>query len=431
MRKNIIILFALCLSLSVAAQTYSTRIFHPQVRTLRVQTVESWERKQAGAHVAPMRPILVYNGQAIDGSEPDNTLEISFDELSHEPHFYSYTLLHLNHDNQPSALMSNEYVSGFTTADITDAEHSLNTSQLYTHYRFTFPNEDMQLTRSGNYALIIYEDGDKDKIIATVLVEVVEPLVNITGQVRSNTDIELSGRYQQLDFDINTAAINLKDPGEIQVVIQQNGRLDNQKTGIRPTFVESKRLRYMNNKQLIFEGGNEYRHFDIFSTFYAGSGVDRILHDRNDYHALLLPGDILAGRQYIHEFDTNGQMVVNAERTDNDDTEAEYMWVHWILPMKAPMLDGNLYVGGDLFENRLTSDNRMNYDADNHCYWLTSLVKQGGADYQFWFVEKGQKEATLQRTEGSFWQAQNEYRIFVYWRAFGDRADRLIGIGTL
>lgn len=431
MRKNIIILFTLCFSLSAAAQTYSTRIFHPQVRTLRVQTVESWARKQAGEHLVPIRPILVYNQQPIDGTEADNTLEISFDELSHEPHFYSYTLLHLNHNNQPSVLLSNEYVSGFTTADITDAEHSLNTSQLYTHYRFTFPNEDMQLTRSGNYALIIYEDGDKDKIIATVVVEVVEPLVNISGQVRSNTDIELSGRYQQLDFDVNTSTIDIKDPGEIQVVVKQNGRPDNQKTGICPTFVETKRLRYMNNKQLIFEGGNEYRHFDIFSTFYAGSGVDRILHDRNDYHALLLPSDILAGRQYIHEFDTNGQMVVNAERTDNDDTEAEYMWVHWILPMQAPMLDGNLYVSGDLFENRLTSDNRMNYDVDNHCYWLTALVKQGGADYQYQFLEKGKKEATLQRTEGSFWQTQNEYRIYVYWRAFGDRADRLIGVGTL
>lgn len=437
MRKSLYILLFLACTLPLSAQVYSTRIFNPNVRTLRVQTQETWERKQAGEHLNPIRPILVLNTEnesgelLIDGSDPANTLEISFDELSHEVHMYTYTVLHLNADGQQSSLMSSEYLRGFTTMDINDYEPSLNTSQLYTHYRFTFPNADMQLTTSGLYAIRIYEDGNQDKLVAVACFHVVEPLVGIGGKVRANTDIEFNGRYQQLDIDVNTANLDLRQPEDITLVVEQNGRADNRVYKPTPTFVEPKRLRYINHRSLIFEGGSEYRHFDTYSTYFAGAGVDRIMHDHVDYHAFLFTDEIMAARPYMHEFDVNGQFLINAERTDYDDTEAEYMWVHWVLPADEPWFDGALYVGGDVFQNRMTADNRMQYDTEHKCYWLTSLVKQGGTDYQYWFQRKGEKNATLLRTEGSHWETQNEYLAYVYYRPFGARADRLIGVRAI
>ena len=160
-----------------------------------------------------------------------------------------------------------------------------------------------------------------------------------------------------------------------------------------------------------------------------------------DYHALLFPNEITKG-QYIHEFDSDGRFVVNAERTNDSDTEAEYMWVYWTLPAEKPWFDGMLYVGGDIFGNELSLRNRMQYDAETKCYWLTALVKQGGYDYQYWFVPKvprdqvpstkvNQSKATLQRTDGSYWQTENEYAVYVYWRPFGARYDRLVGLQIL
>ena len=71
----------------------------------------------------------------------------------------------------------------------------------------------------------------------------------------------------------------------------------------------------------------------------------------------------------------------------------------------------------------------MQYDPDNKCYWLTALVKQGGYDYQYWFVGKGsQNQTTIQRVDGSYWQTENEYTVYVYWRPFGARYDRLVGL---
>ena len=361
----IVLLFA-CIS-HMYAQT-RTRTYNENIRTLRVE-----------------RQVLLLENGIVDGSNPDNTLHISFDEMSHDVHFYTYTveMLHSN-------LLSNEYLQGFTTRDITEYDHSMNTSREYTHYRFDFPNEDMALTQSGDYQLTIYEDGNPDNCIAQVLFSVVDPLVKIDARVRTNTDKEFNGRYQQVDIDVNTTALDIRDPKEIRIVVTQNNRNDNAVSLSQPTFVEPNRLRYINQQALIFEAGNEYHHFDAFSCFYAGYGIDRVYHELGDYNALLFPNEVAKG-EYIHEFDSDGRFVVNAERTNDSDTEAEYMWVHWTLPVEKPWLDGALYIGGDIFENELSLRNRMQYDAEAQCYWLTALVKQGGYDFQFWFAAKERK----------------------------------------
>ena len=417
MKKIAFIVLFFALASCAYAQT-CVRTYKEQIRTLRVE-----------------RRVLVLDNGIVDGTDPDNTLHISFDEMSHDVHFYTYTVEMLS-----DGLTSGEYLRGFTTQDITDYEHSINTSREYTHYRFDFPNDDMQLTKSGAYELSVYEDGNPDNRIASIVFYVVEPLVPIEANVRSHTDIEFNGRYQQLDINLNTAALDLRDPQEVRIDVLQNNRQDNRRTITQATFVEPGKLRYVNNKNLIFEGGNEYHHFDAFSCFYAGYGIDRVFHENGDYHVLLFPNEITQG-QYIHEYDSDGRFVVNAERTNDPDTEAEYMWVHWTLPMDKPFFDGALYVGGDLFNNEMTLRNRMEYDNDAKCYWLTALVKQGGYDYQFWFVPKETlannhsplaiNKTTTQRVDGSYWQTENTYTVYVWWRPFGSRYDRLVGVTTV
>lgn len=422
MRKIVLIVFFLALVCVVYAQTHA-RTFNEYVRTLRVE-----------------RRVLVLQDGVVDGSDPDNTLHVSFDEMSHDVRFYSYTVQMLNGgmgaNSSPNAgILSSEYLQGFTTQDITDYEHSMNTSREYTHYWFEFPNPEMVVTKSGSYRITVYEDGNPDNKVAEIDFCVADPMVQLDAKVRNNTDIELSGRFQQLDIDINTTALDLRDPREVRLVVTQNNRLDNSVELTQPTFVEPKRLRYINNKSLIFEGGNEYHHFDAFSTYYAGTGIDRILYESGDYHALLFADELTTGT-YLQAFDSNGRFVVNAERTSDDDTEAEYMWVHWVLPVEKPWFDGALYVGGDIFCNELNLRNRMQYDADAKCYWLTSLVKQGGYDYQYWFVPKKQssivnQKTTTQRVDGSFWQTENEYTVYVFWRPFGARYEQLVGVKTV
>lgn len=401
-----------------------------ELRTLRVRMLADALAEQNGERPSMQRPFLYLDNGIVDGHDENNTLEISFDEMSHDVHFYTYTVCHLNADGNPSALLSSEYLRGFTTMDITDYQHSINTQRDYTHYRFNFPNEDMQLLASGLYALHIYEDGDRDKTIAWVPFAVVDPKVTIDANAHSKTIKELNGHYQQVDIDVSMTDLVLRDPQEFTLVVRQNGRTDNAAILRQPTFVESKRLRYINHPSLVFEGGNEYRHFDAYSAYYAGTGIERIAYDNRDYHVLLFPDEPREG-VYMHEYDVDGQYRVNAERTSDPDTEAEYMWVHWLFVCEQPWFDGAVYVCGDLFDNEMSLRNRMQYDPEQGAYYLTALVKQGGYDYQYRFLPKGERTASTLRTDGAYWQTQNEYTIYVFYRPFGARTDQLVGLQRL
>ena len=236
-RIRLILLFCFC-SLGLSAQTY-TRVFKENIRTLRVE-----------------RTLLVMENGLVGVNDEADKLYISFDEMSHDVHFYTYTVQKLefrgDHLELNNSLVSASYLVGFPRLDITDYEHSINTSREYTHYWFEFPNNDMLLAQSGAYRLTIYEDGNPDDRVAEIDFCVVEPLVQIDAKVRANTDIEYNGRYQQVDIDVDTKALDLREPGEVRVVVTQNNRVDNAVFLTQPTFVEPNRLRYINNKSLIF-----------------------------------------------------------------------------------------------------------------------------------------------------------------------------------
>ena len=104
MRKIVLILSFVCLSLGVCAQVH-TRTFNENIRTLRVP-----------------RAYLVLQDGIVDGTDAENSFDISFDEMSHEVHFYTYTVRHMNADwSRESDILSTEYLRGFTTQDIADA----------------------------------------------------------------------------------------------------------------------------------------------------------------------------------------------------------------------------------------------------------------------------------------------------------------------
>jgi hypothetical protein len=57
------------------------------------------------------------------------------------------------------------------------------------------------------------------------------------------------------------------------------------------------------------------------------------------------------------------------------------------------------------------------------------LLKQGYYNYVYAFLENRSQVGDLTFLEGSFWQTENEYTIYVYHRQQGDSWDQLVGVG--
>jgi len=398
--------------LYVNATVFRTQLFDKTIKTLHIGRINE-----------------KYTSNLIELGTND-VLRVKFDQLSHEAHAYSYKILNCNADWTLSSLSTNEYIDGFTNADITDYYLSSATTFLYTHYRFDLPNNDMKFKISGNYVALIYEDNKTDMPVAQVCFSVYEPKVSFQHSIRANTDIELNGRYQQIDFDLMLNKLQVQNPqNEIKVLVRQNNRYDNEVFNVQPTFINGSKLSFTSNKALIFEGGNEFHSFDISSVYAASRGVDRIKYIQPHYEVFLNQDKINTSKVYNHEFDANGKFVINyQESTENSDINGDYMYVNFTLQAAEPFLDGQIFLGGDFNYNLFNENSKLVYDFKAGMYVYRALLKQGGYNYQYRFLQKGNSKSNVERVEGSFWQTTNEYSIFVYHRPVGGRYDKLIGV---
>jgi hypothetical protein len=109
----------------------------------------------------------------------------------------------------------------------------------------------------------------------------------------------------------------------------------------------------------------------------------------------------------------------------NKQTEADYVYVNFMLPKQYPFMNGNIYVVGDLTQWHLDERSRMEYDVEKKAYTLRLHLKQGYYAYQLLFVPVGESEGLTSTLEGNHYETPNRYSVFVYYRAPNDRYDRL------
>ncbi|MDD6356522.1 MAG: DUF5103 domain-containing protein [Bacteroidales bacterium] len=411
MRKTFTVCILLCCCLIISAQTQYTQIFDPHFKTLEVKNLTSR-----------------YNHPVLDMSNADDYLTISFDELSHDMRNLSYTVVHCNADWSIDNLSRFEYIDGAEYAEITDYETSVNTYVAYTHYQFRFPNEEMHPIVSGNFLIRIYEDSDPDKILLQTRCHLVDMRTDINANIRANTDIDLVGKHQQIDFEVTTDRMNILNPAsDLKTVIRQNGRTDNEAFGIKPTALFSGKVSYANSRECIFEAGNEYRILDISNRYVKDFDVKDILLTGGMFHVEMLDAHPRTAK-YDYYTDADGKFIINLQRNAYDDqTEADYYWVHFFLPAETPFFDSRLFVTGDFDQQLLNHDNEMEYDAALNGYRASFLLKQGGYNYLYLLKKKGEQQGSCLPFEGSFWQTENEYEIFVYYRPIQGRFDQLVG----
>ena len=404
-----IFLLLILATITLQAQVYQTGSRSEQIRCLTVYPGGDWSAT----------PVVQMG--------TDNFIEISFDELSHDYHRYAYRIIHCNADWTRSDMNELEYLDGFSENDIDNGEQSVSTLTLYTHYKFSLPNEKVNLKLSGNYAVEVFDRDGNGEVLLTACFMMLEEKVSIEGSVTATTDIDYKQTNQQINFDIKTLGINIIQPlSELKVYVQQNHRRDNEVHNIMPMLVTPGLIRYEHNKDLIFEAGNEYRRFEMTSYKYAGLGVYKISYFQPFYNVELMPSETRL-KGYVYDKDQNGRFLIHSQDAMDDLTCSDYFLVHFSIPMENPVLDGGIFLNGYLVDNRLGLNSKMVYSPERKAYEKTLLLKQGTYNYQYLFRPAKGGKATPLRIEGSYWETENEYQVYVYYRPSGERYDRLIG----
>lgn len=406
-------IFSLVLFLSAitglwAAQPYRTATFNPSVHTLQVRL--------SGDPLAPPVALL--------GS--DNGIVVSFDMLEDNPQYLYYRVVHCNADWTPSLLTEVEYIDGFNDLPVEEYDLSFNTYCNYVHYRITLPNEDMRFRVSGNYALLVYPEGNPDSLLLTACFSLTENLVAIGCEITTRTDVDYNKAHQQLSFKVMYPQYDIRYPREeIKAYVTTN--VDNE-SGVllpQPLYVRNREIEYAHVPDLIFPAGNEYRRFETVSRHYNTIGVESMRYFDPYYHALLRPDEPRAGGLYAYDETQNGHFFIRTDESDVPDTEADYFVVHFMLQTGAPV-NGDIYIDGEFTHGRRDETTRMSYNAETQAYEKSMLLKQGAYNYRYLLQQPG-RAADAAPIEGNFYETRNEYQLRIYHRPQGARYDRLIG----
>ena len=399
-------LFLLLLFFPFLAMAQVQRIYDENVKTLTVVVDDD-----------PTLPPIM-------SLQKRHSLSVEWDEMSHDYQRYVYHLQHCNADWEPSdEIFESDFMSGLNNQLVEEYEKSFNTTQIYTHYRLRLSSQQLRPLISGNYRLqIFHEDDDmsEDTPVLEVQFCLFENVASIRTQVSSNTDVDFNRDHQQVTLAVGYGTLNVVDPQrELKVVVFQNRRWDNRVTSLIPNIRNNVGIEFTHNKNLIFTGGSEFHRFEILDVQRTSMGVERMEWFEPYYHATLFADQ--PQHNYTSLNDQNGVYVLRSSDDIDDATTAEYVVVHFFL--QTPRLPGgDVYVCGQWTGEPFNPECRMEYDDINHQYHAAILLKQGYYSYQY-----RQEDGATARTEGDFYQTENEYSVLVYYRGQGARYDRLAG----
>lgn len=363
-----------------------------------------------------------------------NLLELSFDDLDFDKKSYSISFEHCTANWESSNLMTTEFINGFFEANILNFSFSTNTIQKYTHYSITFPQANINFTKSGNYIVYVYQDNDKEKLILTKRFMIFENKITLLATTRQAFGNDEQSEKQHIDFSILNSGYELTNPfTDLKVIITQNNRWDNAVNDIKPTFTEPTKLTYSLDDKSTFNGGNEFRYFDTRSLRTYTERVNNIYRDSlSKYHIELKTDELKTFKNYSFYNDLNGSYLIkNKDMIGNPDIEADYAWVHFFFPYDNAQSEGNFYVLGKLTEWKTNKNNMLTYNYKKIGYECKLFLKQGYYNYNYVFLSDDKKGGDETLTEGNHWETENDYTIYVYHRKIGTYYDQLIAVKRL
>jgi len=357
----------------------------------------------------------------------EEKLTLSFDDMESDYKTYNYTIIHCDADWEPTNISPSEYINGYRDDIISDYKYSFNTLKRYTHYKLTFPNQVLQITKSGNYIIKVYQDYNEENIVLSQRFMIVDEKIGVIPTIRAATRVSDRNYKQEIDFTLDHHGVKIGNPfSDIKVVITQNNRWDNAVRNLQPIFVNDEQLIYDYDDKNVFYGGNEFRYFDIKSLRFQSDRINTIKYDTSGYHVHLVNDEKRSFKRYYVNPDINGKFLVKIQEGRNSEVEADYTSVHFRLPFDNAITDGNLYVFGALSNWQCKNEFKMKYEPEQFAYTATALLKQGYYNYEYVFLKDGDSVADETVVEGTHWETENDYTIYVYLRSIGTNYDQLV-----
>jgi hypothetical protein len=415
--KNILILFVSGLVFSLAGKAQMTEAVNlPNIKTVQL---------------FPSGNQLGYPVMSLNSGD---RLELHFDDLDGNVKSYSYTYQLCNADWTPAMLSSFDFIKGFSYQRINTYRISSIAFTRYTHYSAVIPDNNCAPSRSGNYILKVFMNGDTSKVAFTKRFLVLNNQATITAQIQQPFNADIFRTWQKIPFSV-TLSDGLQVMNHLQqikVVILQNNRWDNALLNVKPTFFSGKKLDFNTENEIVMPGGKEWRWLDLRSFRLQSDRVAKVNYSTRNTEIFVKPDVDRSQQRFVYYRDINGMYTIETTESINPYWQTDYATVHftYIPPDNVPLANKDLFLIGEMTNYNLNDSAKMVFNTDTRAYERTLFLKQGYYNYNYVTIDQNDRKraASYEFTEGNYWDTENDYMILVYYRALAGRADELVGI---
>ncbi len=413
------LLFFLCFfSLGVSAQRAPDRIFLSSIHGVKLFQQNN------------------QNSQPVIDLNSGDQLELHFDDFNAYPRNFFYTYQLCNADWMPASNVNVfDYIKGFNQMRINQYRVSSIATTKYVHYQAQLPERNAMPAVSGNYLLKVYMDSDTSKLAFTRRIFVVNRMVNIGAQIQAPYDPQLFRTHQKLQFTVDTKELNLMSPQQVKVVVVQNNRYTDAVIDKQPVFVRGFMLEYNGEQDFVFPGGKEYRWADLQSFRFESDRIEKVDRSEDRYIVTIKQDQSRNRFPYLYYIDRDGYTEINTTESVNPWWQSDYAWVDFSYkPVDQQALMGKqLHLVGEITGNQISDSSLMQYLPALGIYTKRMLLKQGYYSYTYAVkdLKRPNESADVYLTDGNYWETENEYTIFFYYRPLSGRYDELVGISRL
>ncbi len=374
-------------------------------------------------------------------------LSLRFDDLYGEVSNFSYSIEHCDKNWNPTDLDRAYYVEGFDQIPILDYHFSVTGRSSYTHYELLLPNPQIRWLLSGNYLLKVYdEDEDSDYPIFTRRFMVLDNKGSIDVQLTRALGDQGYNTRQEIDFSLtpNKKVVINRPLQELSATVIQNYRWDIAVSDIRPTLERREQIIFDHQGLVSFPAGKEFRLLDLRNFKAANGRIQQISYEKDKIVALLTPDRPEVYREYQFLTDLNGRYLIennnffelrdinNSPSFDHHENHtaqirSEYIQCVFALLYAQEIEDQDIYILGAFNGWQISDTYKMQYDLQHNAYIASIELKQGVYDYSYIAVPR-EKGIQAEDIDGNWFETDNSYTIFMYYRPFGERYDQLIAV---
>lgn len=399
------------------AQREPDKIFMPNIKTVQLS--------MNGDQLA--YPVIRLNS--------GDQMQLEFDDMDADVKQYYYNIELRNADWSAVQMSYYDYVKGYPNQRISTYRSSSQTLTNYTHYQLSFPDRNIMPTKSGNYVLKVFLNGDTTKLAFTKRFLVVSPMMTVAVQVQQPFNQQFFRSHQKINLTVNAGTTNVNYPQQqVKVVILQNFRWDNALRNIKPSIVRNNTYEYNAEADCVMPAMREWRWLDLTSFRLLSDRVRAQQNTNNAYELYVTPDLSRNVQRYIYYKDYNGWYAALTNENVNPYWQSDYAKVHFTYapPGNVPYKK-DLYIIGQMTNYGKDEGAKLQWNADQGVYQTSLQLKQGYYDYAYGLadIKDGSLIFTTDETEGNIWETENQYTILVYYRELGGRYDQLANVTTL